>query len=175
MNKHAIKSGIIIGVITIVITLLMYLVDPTVMASMVAGLGILAISLGLVAYFGIQYRNEEGGFMPFGKSWIYSMQAFVIAGLIGTIFRILLFNVIDPELSTIVADAMIENQESMMSSFGMPEDQMEEALDKARESTLDGFTPMGSIIGFLWFLIGYAIFSLITGAIIKKNEPEVEI
>lgn len=174
MNNHAIKSGVMLGVVGIVLTLLFYLVDPTLLAKWWVGIITLVLSLFLVCYFGIQHRNEIGGFMAFGKAWVYSMQLFVVAGLISTVFNILLYNVIDTELAGIVADQAVENAEAMMSNFGMPEDQMDEALEKARTDTLDRFTVAGSLIGFLWGLIVYAVLSLITGAIIKKKEPELE-
>ena len=112
--------------------------------------------------------------MSFGKGWTYSMQLLIVAGIVSTIFNILLYYVIDPELPAMLADQSVENAESMMRNFGMPEDQMEEALEKTRTDTLDRFTVSGSLIGFLWGLIIYAILSLITGAIIKKKEPELE-
>lgn len=174
MNNHAIKSGLIVGVISIVLTLLAYIVDSSMLAAWWFGLTVFVLLLVLVSYFGRQHREEIGGFMPFGKAWVYSMQLFIVAGIIGTIFNILLYNVIDPELPAIVADKAVENAESMMSGFGMPEDQMDEALDKTRADTIDRFTVTGSLIGFLWGLIFYAILSLITGLIIKKNEPELE-
>ena len=174
MNNHAIKSGLMIGVILIVITLLLYIIDSTLLAAMWVGIVIFILLMVLVSYFGVQHRKEIGGFMTFGKAWIYSMQAFVAAGLIVTIFNILLYNVIDPELPSIIADKSVENAESMMQRFGMPEDQMDEALEKARTDTLDRFTVTGSLVGFLWGLIIYAVLSLITGAIIKKKEPEFE-
>ena len=174
MNNHAIKSGIMLGVISIVLTLLLYLVDSTLLAQWWVGIGILLISIFLVVYFGIQHRKEIGGFMPFGKAWIYSIQLLIAAGLISTVFNILLYNVIDTELSGIVANQAVENTESIMRNFGMAEDQMDEALEEARTGTLDRFTVSGLLVGFLWGLIVYAILSLITGAIIKKKEPELE-
>ncbi len=174
MNNHAIKSGVILGIIGIVITLLLYLIDPTLLASGWIGFGSLIIFVGIVAYFGIQHRNESGGFMTFGQGWVYSIQVFLIAGLVSTIFRILLFNVIDPELSEIVVDQMVENQASTLSGFGVPEDQIDEQLDKIRESGMEGNTPIGMLKGFLFLAIVYAVLSLITGAIIKKKEPELE-
>lgn len=173
MNNHAIKSGVMLGVISIVLTLLIYIVDPTFLVSMWMMVFFL-IFIGLVSYFGIQHRNEIGGYMAFGKAWIYSMQLLVVTGIVATIFNILLYNVIDTELPTMLADQSVENAEAMMSRFGMPEDQMDEALEKTRTDTLNRFTVSGSIVGFLWGLIVYAILSLITGAIIKKKEPELE-
>lgn len=173
MNNHAIKSGLIVGIISIVLTLVIYVVNAALLVSMWMMLLFLVL-IFLVSYFGIQHRKEIGGFLSFGKSWMYSMQLLVAAGILGTIFNILLYNVIDPELPAMLADQSVENAAEMMSSFGMPEDQMEEALDKTRTDTLDRFTVMGAIKGFAIGLIFYAILSLITGAIIKKKEPEFE-
>lgn len=173
MNNHALKSGLYIGLITIVVSLLMYIVDPTSFA--IWWLQILLFIIGvaiLVTYFGIQYRKQEGGYLTFGKAWIHSMITFVVAGFLGTIFSILLFTVIDPELANVVTDAVVEKTEAMMVSFGMPEDQLDEALEKTRTDTLERFTVAGSLKGFAWSLIFYAILSLITGAIVKKKEPE---
>lgn len=174
MNTHAIKSGLIIGVILVVLTLLLYIVDSTLLASTWVGIFTFVLLLVLVSYFGIQHRKEIGGFLSFGNAWVYSMQVFVAAGIIGTLFNIILYNVVDPELPAIVADQSVENAESMMQGFGMPEDQLDEALEKTREDTIERFGITGSLIGFLYGLIVYAILSLITGAIIKKKEPELE-
>ncbi len=172
MNKHGIKSGAIIGIISIVISLLLYIVDASLFAAWWVALLMLAVVIALVAYYGIQHRNEEGGFLTFGKGWIYSMNAFIVAGLIGTLFRILLFNVVDPDLAEIVTDQAVENAASMMESFGTPEEAMDQALEDTRKSTMESFTVMGNMKNFLWAILIYAIVSLITGAIIKKNKPE---
>lgn len=173
MNNHAIKSGVIVAVLNIVIVLLIYIVDPALMASMWM-LILFVTTIGLAAYFGVQHRNEEGGFMAFGPAWIYSIQLFVTAGLVGTIFNILLYNVIDPELPEIIAEQAVINGEKMMANW-VPEDQLDEALEKTRTDTLERTTIAGSLKGFAWSLIIYAVFALITGAIIKKKEPEEEI
>ncbi len=174
MNGHAIKSGVTIGIISIVVSLLLYIIDSSLLASMWVGISIFVLIIFLVSYFGIQHRKEIGGYLDFGNAWIYSIQVFVVAGIIGTLFNILLYNVVDPDLPEIIAEQAVENAESMMQRFGMPEDQMDEALEKARTDTLDRLTVVGSLKGFLWALIFYAVFSVITGLIIKKKEPEFE-
>ena len=132
MNMHALKSGAIIGIITVVFSLLMYIIDPTLFAAWWVGIFFFVFIIVLVSYYGIQHRKETGGFMSFGKAWVYSMQAFIVAGIIGTLFRILLFSVIDPELSEIVVDAAMENTAAMMERFSTPEDAMDKAMEDAR-------------------------------------------
>ena len=172
MNKHAIKSGAMIGLISIILSLLLYIVDSTLFASFWVGILIFIAIIGLVCYFGIQHRNEEGGFMAFGPAWMYSMQTFVVAGLIGTVFRIALFNVIDPGLAEVVTDAAVENTISMLEGFNTPDEVIEESIEKTREQTMDGFTVLGNIKAFGIGILIYAVISLITGLIIRRNEPE---
>jgi len=174
MNNHAIKSGVMTGIISIVLSMLIYIIDPTIFAIWWLMLLLMLIYVGLIIYFGIQHREQEGGFLSFGQAWVYSFTGLVTYGLIATIFSVLLYNIIDPELPEIVTDAVVEKSEAMMLSFGMPEDQLDEALEKTRVDTLERFTVIGALKGFLWGLIIYAILSLISGAIVKKNEPELE-
>ncbi|MEQ9465912.1 MAG: DUF4199 domain-containing protein [Ekhidna sp.] len=174
MNNHAIKSGLITGVISIVLSLLIYIVDPTIFAIWWLMLLLMLFYVGVITYFGIQHRNQEGGYLSFGKSWVYSFTALVSYSIVGTLFSILLFTVIDPELSEIVTDAVVEKSEAMMRNFGMPDDQLDEALEKTRNDTLERFTIAGSLKGFAWGLVANAVLSLIAGAIIKKKEPELE-
>jgi hypothetical protein len=172
MIKHAIKSGATLGAIGIVITLLLYIINPAALAIWWLGIVILIIFLGLLVFFGFQFRKEEGGYLSFGKAWMYSFQLLIVAGLISTLFNIILYNVIDPQLPEVIADVAVQNAEKMMQRFGMPADQMDEALEESRKSTIDRFTAVGQIKSFAWGLIFYAIVSLITGLILKKKKPE---
>ncbi len=172
MNQHAIRSGAIIGIISVVISLIIYMIDGSLFAAWWLNIGLMVLGLALVVYFGIQHRNEEGGYLAFGKAWMYSMQTFVIAGLIGTIFNILLFQVVDPDLAEVVTEKAIENSVAVMERFNTPPDAMEKAIEDTRTSMMDRFTVVGSIKGYGWAILIYAFISLITGAIIKRNEPE---
>lgn len=174
MNNHAIKSGVMIGVLGIIITLLLYIVDPTLFAKwwLMIILGIL--NLTLIAVFGVKYRNEIGGIMSFKDAYLYSIITMVVMVLVGTLFTLVLFTVIDPGVSQIVADAVAENTESMMRNFGAPEDGMDEAIEKAREDTMDRFTTVGMMKGAGIRVLINVVFCLILAAIIKKKEPELE-
>ena len=114
-------------------------------------------------------------FFTFKSAFLTTFFTFVVAGLLGTVFNLLLYNVIDTGLSETLTDASIEQAESMMERFGMPEDQMDEALEKARADATDRFSIGGQLMGFVYGLIFYAVISLIVGAIIKKKNPEEEI
>ncbi|MDE0472268.1 MAG: DUF4199 domain-containing protein [Ekhidna sp.] len=172
MNQNAIRSGLIIGVIGIIISLLLYIVDVALFANwwLIIILGV--VNLILITVFGIKYRNENGGFITFKESYIYSVISMIVLVLIGTIFSYVLFNIVNPDLPEIIADIAVENAEAMMEKFETSEDIMDEAIEKSRQDTLDGFTPAGILKGGgIRILVNLAV-CLIIAAIIKKNKPE---
>lgn len=174
MNNHAIKTGLIVGVINIVLYLTIYIVDYTIMANWWLGFLLLGVAIAIVCYFGVQYRTSIGGFLEFGKAWVYSIIALAISGILGTIFSVVLYTVIDPELPGLLTEAIVEKSEKMMASFGMPDDQIEEQMEKIKEDTRSNFSALGFVKSYFISLIGYAVFALLSGAIIKKKEPAFE-
>ena len=170
MKDHALKSGVILGVVGILISLIVYIIDPLLMIKWWFSLSSLVLFIALVSYFGIQYREMLGGFVSFKIAYIYSILTFVLAGLIGTAFSILLFQVIDPDLPQLMSEAIIEQTVEMMEGFGANQEIIDEAIEDADPAA--SFTVMGQIKSFGMVLIFYAVMSLITGAIIKRKEPE---
>lgn len=177
MNKESIKSGLLLGAISIAITMLVYVIDTELMVKWWFGLLSLGLSIFLVSYFGIKYRNEEtDGFLSFGKAYVYSFTVIVVSAIVSTLFTFLLYSVIDPELPQTLSDASYEQSLEMMRSFGADPDSIDdETLDKMREQSDKQFSIPGLAKGFIWVIVGCAIISLITGAIIKKKEPENEL
>lgn len=170
--NNAIKHGGILGIISIAMTLVFYVVDYSLLASWKVGLFSFAVFLGYGIYAGIGYRKEIGGYISFGKAFQHGFLTFAISALISTIFSILLYAVIDPELSQKVTDAAVQNAEEMMEGFGMTGDALDEAIEKTRKNTAERYSTAGMAMGYLWALIGCAIFALISGVIVKKKEPE---
>jgi hypothetical protein len=170
--NHAIRWGGILGAVSILITMTLYAVDYTLMVQLKTLFLSLLIYLGLVIYAGINYRNSIGGYLSFGKAFQHGFLVLAISALISTIFNILLYTAIDPELPQKLTDASIENTRQMMENFGAPEDQVDEALEQARERSDDQFSVGGLALGYVWILVFSAIMALISGLIVKKNEPE---
>lgn len=169
--KHAIRSGAIMGGISIVITLLVYLVDYSVLVDWKYGLIMIAIFLGLVIYAGINYRTQIGGFISYGRAFQHGFITLAVGGFIGILFSILLYQVIDTEMPQKLTDASVEKTAAMMQSFGAPEDKTEEALDKMRDEMPARFGVLGQIKTYLFALIAYVVISAITSLIVRKNQP----
>lgn len=170
--KHAAKQGVIMGLIGVVLTTLIYLVDYTIMANMWFGLGMFAFFIGFVIYSGITYRNSVGGYLPYGKAFQHGYVTFLVGGVVGSIFSILLYTVIDPQLPQNLTDQIVENTEQMMQRFGAPEDQIDTQLEQMRKEMPERFSALGVIKQFAWGLLIYAILTAITSLFVKRNPPE---
>jgi hypothetical protein len=168
--NHALKFGFIIGIVNIIIGVLAYMVGEALMVKWWFGLIIIVINIGLVVYSGNQYRSSVGGFMNFKTAFSVTFLTLVIAGVLGTIFNILLYQVIDPELPARLTKAAIEQTEQMMSNMGAPADRIDEQMAAVEGRLENQFTLMGQIKGFGIGLIIYVVLSLILGAILKKSE-----
>ncbi len=170
--QHALKWGLIVGAISIALTCVLYAVDYAMLANWKTGIIMFVLFIGLAIYAGINYRNETGGFMAYGKAFQHGFILMAISGLISTAFTVVLYTVIDPELPAKLTDVAIENAEKMMQGFGMPEDQLDKAMEDARVRTEKQFTLAGLAMSYGIGLIIYAVLSLITSIFVRKNPPD---
>jgi hypothetical protein len=171
--NHALRWGMITAAISIIITMLMYAIDYTLMIQLKILFISLAVYLAITIYGGIDYRKAVGGFLPYGKAWQHGFLVLAISGLVATIFSLLLYNVIDPELPEKLVDASIENTRALMEKFGAPADSIDDALDKARDQTANRFTMSGILLGYVQIAIFSAIMALISALFVRKNQPEM--
>ncbi|MFA5972702.1 MAG: DUF4199 domain-containing protein [Lentimicrobiaceae bacterium] len=172
--NSALKSGLIIGVVSIVVFIIMYVADikPVgIMVPILIMLASLAISIILLVILFKKYRTEIGGFISFRNAFLYCFITLVIASLVSTLFTFLFIKLIEPDYYKNIMEAQKTWMENYLAGK-MSDEQLTEALDKLDVQAVN----MGSITTTLKnFLIGTlvnGIFALIIGAIMKKN-PDV--
>jgi hypothetical protein len=168
---HAIRSGAIVGAITTTLTIIFYIVSIPFMGSLKFVLLIFATYIGYLIYAGIDYRNSVGGYLSFGKAFVHGFMTLVTAGVISTLFGLLLYQVIDTELAAKMVDTIITNTEDSMRSFGAPEDQIESRIATMREEMPGNFTALGQVKNFFTGLIWNAVIVLLTSLFVRKSEP----
>lgn len=173
MISNASKSGLILGIVTVALLLLCYIASPTLLAEWWLSLLFLGIFLVVIIVMGVKYRKEEteDGYLSYGKAFQYSFVVFAISGVFGVITRILLFEVIDPDLVSVLTDKLVEQQIALLERFGASTSMIDDQMDEIKTSIAGTMSVGGIIKGYLWAMIFYAIGSLITAAFIKKNEP----
>lgn len=165
----AVRYGLIGGGLITVFTLLSGVLGAN--ESTTGGMIGFAVSIGIyiwIVYATIkQHRDEElGGYITMGRAFIAGIVPVLITAVIGGLIGFIYYNYIDPS----AIDTIVEASAEMMESFGLPEDQMEDAVQATRDGF--GFVKMmlNSVIG--GGVIG-AIISGITGAVMKKEQPMV--
>ncbi|MFT6815330.1 MAG: uncharacterized membrane protein (DUF106 family) [Sphingobacteriales bacterium] len=172
LKQHVVKYGLILSMVSIAITMILYLINYELLAKGWVGLIILAVILGLLIIVGNKYRESIGGFMSFKEGFKLTFLTLAISILIGTLFNIVLYHVIDTELGSKLDEVIMTNTAEMMEKFGAPESSIDETLQNLSENS--NFTIKKQLFSMLWsLLIGGGIISLIVGAIIKRKNPEL--
>ena len=172
--KAGLNSGLILGFISVVITYILYFIDPTLLVAWYVGIGILVLYFGLIIYFGGQYRTSIGGFMTFGTAFNFAFVAMVVSGIISMLGSLLLYNVVDPALPGVLIESQMETQMAMLERFGAADAMTSEQIDEIRSGLENGYTITGQIKAFGFLLIAYAILALILGAILKKRDKSLD-
>lgn len=171
MNQKAITYGVIGGLITVAFNLIMYLIDPALLANWWIGFAALPIAVIILLAGGFAIRKAEGGYLKFGAAFLNMFVIGVVMTIIGVIYQILLMHVIDPELPQFLMEKAMENMAEMMANFGMPEAQLEEAMREGAANIESQFSIGAQILGIIWGAMFYAVLSLILALIVKRN-PE---
>ena len=174
-NAEALKSGVILGLISTIVTILIYISDISLLADWKLGLSMSVLSLAFVIYMGRKFRLEEtDGFLSYKESFYYSFVVFFISSVISAAFLILLYEVIDPEVSRVLADQAIENTEKMMRNFGAPEEQIDQSLEELDGQMIESFSAVGVMENSWVYFISSTILGAICAIFIKKSRPEFE-
>lgn len=172
LASHAIRHGLILGVISMGCYLLAYAVDLTILATFKFMFLSLAISLGYMIYAGFGYRTLVGGFLSYGKAFQHGFILLAVSGLVGTVFNLLLYHVIDPDLPKKMTEAIMSNSEDLLTSLGAPQDTIDQTLDSMSTDLPDQFSPGGLGIGYFKGAFYFAIIALITALVVRKNPPQ---
>ena len=135
----------------------------------VKGKSTLSVTIGLVIYLGINFRTNIGGYMSYKESFKFSFLVMTVSYVIGIIFNIVLYTVIDPGLPEVIKQITIEKTVEMMEGFGSSDEVIDATIEGVEKGIDDSTTPMGLIKSSPWGLLFLALLSLLTSAFIKKN------
>jgi hypothetical protein len=170
--KSPIQWGIVGGLISIVLSLLVYFVSPTSFASFKLVFVFVLLAIFLMIWGGINFRRDNHNTVSFVQAFIAVLIVGIIMSLISSVFSYILTTFIDPDLSELIKQKTIENTTEMMEKLGTPEDQLDEAIDKIRETNFN-FGIKEYFFRFLQGSIMYVIFALIIAIFVKRNPDAI--
>ena len=170
VKKNGITFGVIIGIVSALITATIYAVDLNLFTSWWIGvLSILTyLILGIVLL--VKTKKELNGVFSFKNAFTTYFIAIVIGILISVLFNILLFNVIDPSAKETVNELIIKYTMNMMQKLGAPASSINEALAKMKEN--DPYSPFELLKGSVFTILFSSLFGLILAAFFKSKSTQ---
>jgi hypothetical protein len=141
--------------------------------SALIGIVSLVITLTILIIFTKLYRDKElGGTITFGQAFKFGFVVVVVSVIVNSIYTYIFQSFIDPEYMTRVMQSIQGKTLAYLEKVGASEVQ----INKTMEKFADVPTAMKSVKqALISGLIGGAILSLISSAVIKKNKKESEL
>ena len=164
-TRTALKWGVIIGIISI-------LYSTAIMVSGQIGNQVLGYLVYLIIAVGIylainDFKKENQGFISYGQGLGLGVLKCTIVGLISGFFTFAYMKFIDPTIT----EQMMKKAVEEMEKKGLPDDQIEKAMEYSKMFMNPGVLFIVGLIGTVF--IGL-ILSLIIAAILKKDKPVFE-
>jgi uncharacterized membrane protein (DUF106 family) len=172
VKKNGITFGIITGILSVLITASIYIIDLKLFTTWWIGLISIAIYLGVGIYLLSKTKKELNGVFPFKEAFTTYFISAVIGVVVSVVFNILLFNVIDTEAKDTVQENMIEFQVNMLKKFNTPTEVIKDTVEKIKQE--NQFDTVAQLKGSLFSLLFSAIFGLILAAIFKSKPTQQE-
>jgi hypothetical protein len=167
---HALKWGMFLGALMIVLAFLLLEINYKLIADIKTGLLVILLVLGFTIYGGINFRNKSGGALSYGDSYQHGIAMMAVGGFIYSIYNLLLYTVIAPELPGKLIEVSIQKEEAELSEDG--KEIIDSAVESARKSGAAKFSISGVLTGYPIVLIFYAVCALITALFVRKSKPE---
>lgn len=169
IKKNGINFGIITGIVSVLITSSIYIIDLSLMTKWWLAIIILVVYIVIGSVMLSKTKKDLGGFLSFKEGFTTYFISALIGIAISVIFNILLFNVIDPEAAIALKEMTLESTAEMMKKFGAPSSEIKKTIEKLKD--YEQFSAIEQLKGSIWSIVGSAIFGLILAAIFKKDKP----
>ena len=167
LKSNIITYGIILGSISVVFQLMLFLLDMHYKNDSTAGIVALLIPSGVIVYSFIVFKKNNEGYMTLSEALKIGLGVSLISAIIGIIYTQLLVNVLDPDTMQKSLELSIDNMRAQNPEIP------QEALETARSIQEKMSSPLiFSAVQIIFSLFFGFIISLIGGLIVKKSRPE---
>lgn len=168
VKNNGLTYGIILGVISIVLTVGIYVVDVSLFVNTWVGIVMILVNIIIGFIIVSKTKKQLGGIISFKEAFTVYFIAAAIGGLIGILTYYVLFNFVDPQAKQTVQELTIDMTVKMMEKFGAPSDAVEEAIVELEKT--DNYSLGNLLKSYVFGLVGYSILGLIL-ALIFKSRP----
>ena len=167
-KKLATSYGLYLGIALILITVLIYAFDISLMTEWYLMVINLVLILTLCTMAVRKAKKFHTGLFSFKEAFSAYFLTVVIGLFLATLFSLLLFNVIDPEAAETLKELTMEKQAAMFENFGMTEAQINEAMVEMEKQ--ETFSLKSLAISFASQLVFFSIIGLIIALIFREKD-----
>lgn len=161
--RIALKWGLINGILSILLTTILY--NTQIWENFSVSF-MLSISLTFcILFFALsEFKSLNNGFMTFSEGLGLGTLTLATGGILGVIYDFIYKKYIDSNIISLQLEKAQEQYEAM----GMSEDQIEKSIEKAQQYSNSG---VSFLLAFLFVIFFGFLCSLIMAAILKKDKP----
>lgn len=165
IKKNGSTYGLILGIILVLFTTIMYVVDLSLFTSTWVGIVNFVIIIGFGIYTSIVNKKVLKGIMTYKEAFLSFILPIIIGMAIYVLYNILLFNVIDPEAKGVITDNIVKMTRDMMSKFNVPAADINKAITEIENK--DNFGPWPQIQSYFFMIVFYSVLGLLVALIFK--------
>ena len=169
-KSAAINYGVYLGVITSLITIIIYGVDIDLFTAPWLGIVLFIIVVAFGAVSALNSRKLLGGFISFKQAFSSYFITIAVGTLMSSIVGIVIFTYIDPEAAIYLNEQVLILTKETMERIGLPQEAIIAAIEEA--SKKDNFSLGAQTQAFVFRLVFYAVIGLIVGLIVKKTDSK---
>lgn len=172
VKKNGINYGIILGVISILITASIYSIDLKLFTNIWIGIGGIILFLIIGVILVSKTKKQLNGFITFKEAFTVYFMAAAIGATMSVLFNILLFNVIDPDAKAIINEHAIEYAVTLMKKFNTPTEAITKAVKDMQQN--DNYSATNLLKGLVFNFVIAAIVGSILALIFRNKQSNIE-
>lgn len=172
-RRIAITNALIWAIINIIIFLLVYYAQPTLMGNFAYGIIQLAIGIGLAVYFTLDLRKKIGGYWSFREALGLIFLMFFVQVVIVTLFTTAFGKWIEPTYADTIRDISLNATTRMAETMTSDQEQIDKIIEEAEKNIEKQVNPsiVDLVQGLAIAVIFYFVGALIFAAIFKRTPP----
>lgn len=177
IQKQGLRNGLVAGILSIIYTLILYIIGGELMFNFWMQL-VPYVIITVVMIFTVQnYRKTHENYVSFRTAFGGSFPVGIFGMMLPLVFAYILYAFIDPDLTMRLKDYTIKTSIEMFQWFNMSEEEIDRQLDIIKEQDYSPkvFKYATGYLGSLIFIALFAaIVSLVFWLISRKYEPAPE-
>src|SRR5690554_3285106 len=163
-GKTALTYGLILGVISIIFTLMLYSLDMHYQGGPMVMVVSLVIMVAVIVIGMIQFKKANNGFITFGQGLKVGVGIGLVGVIIGIIFNQVMSGLIDPQM---MEKAMEYQRGLLVETTKLTPEQIDAQMEMVKKFSSPS---MQIVFGLVYGVVASFLLSLIPALIIKRPE-----